>query len=204
METKNYNYFYDEDGTKIVINGLKDYRELPQMSAVLILKNNQYIREMKRQKLSCISSDVISPDYNASGAMYILFSYILHRFDFYLSAENCLENEVSKYLQICEDLIPELLYEAKYYNYSPQGKPPRLCSYLENYNELPERIRFLFFLSLNHVIGLHRGLSSCFYYVEKYFQLAKHEGRACKNEFGGSANILHKLFDTFSFPQQNS
>ena len=202
METKNFNYFYNEDGNIIVINDLKNYDELPQMSALLILKNNQYVREMREKILSCIPNDVISPDYNASGAMYILFSYILNRFNFYLSAENCEKRQVSDYLQICENLIPELLYKAKYYNPPfPKEKPSEPCSYMDSFKKLPERIRFLFFLAVNNVGRYHSGLSSCLFYVEKYLHLEENEGRACKNDFGASFDILHDLFDVFSFPQ---
>ncbi len=204
METKNYNYFYNEGGGRIVINNIKDYEELPQMSAVLILKNNQYVREMREQKLSCITNDVVSPDYNASGAMYIIFSYILSRFHFHLRTENCEDHQISEYLQVCEKLIPELLYKAKYYNPPfPKEKPSEPWSYMINFKKLPERIRFLFFLALSIVSRYHYGLSSCLFYVEKYLQLEEHEGRACKNDFGASLDILYDLFDTFSFPQHN-
>lgn len=206
VKTENYNYFYDETGFKIVINELKDYSRLPQMSAIMILKNNQYVREMQVQKLSCIPHDIISPDYNASGAMYILFSYILNRFDFFLSAEKCTEEQVFEYLQTCKKLIPELLYKAKYCNppFFPKEKPVEPYSYMVNFKILPERIRFLFFLAFNHVNRYQSGISSCLFYVAKYLQLEENEGRACKNEFGVSLRILHDLFDTFSFPQLNS
>jgi len=198
---ENYNYLYDESGHRVTIYGRDDYENLPDLSPLLILKNNQYVKEMQEIALSCIPMDIVSPNYNSSGAMYITFLYILCRFSFYLFAENCTNDQINDYLRKCENLIPELLYKAKYRNKEvfSSNIPMEPESRMDDFDNFPERIRFLFFLALKSQTVWLSATSS---YLEKLPNLKEGEGRLCKNDFGASINILCDTFDSFSFPKK--
>ncbi len=202
---KNYNYFYNEESKIINIVAFLDYYNafgsLPQMTPVFILKNNRYIREMEQLKLSCISNDIIySGDYNASGQMYILFLYVLERFRLKLDVSGYSSENIAEYIEICERLIPEFLYKAKYSNSLafPENKPLSPISCIYKFRKLPERVRFLFFLGMQDILRYYAGLCLSFVYVEQVLGLLKHEGRYSKNGYGAASAILYLEFDTFT------
>lgn len=199
----NYQYFYTKEGGLVSINTIEDYATLPQMTPELLLFNNKYIRELREKKLTCIPGDVVYSEYNASGAMYILFCYIMHFYSMRLHSmafveKKISEKEVNYYLHVCEMLLPSLLYKAKYsnQNHLPQNMPSEPYTYMDEYDKLPEMIRIIFTLITVKVCALYVGMSRCFVYMENKLQLEKGEGLIFQNAFDDSARILDERFQT--------
>lgn len=186
MET---NYIYNEEGEKLFLNGFEDYRKLPDMTPVLILKNNQYIREINKITFPFIKDDIVFEYQNESGAAYVLFVFMLQCFELLLDCENISHDERIRLVKIYEKLIPEILYEAKY-GISHNKKPKKPKTYIEEVNTLPDFIRFLFFKAMSRVCDRYTGMASCLTYVERALLLPKYEGQFSKNDYASCISYV--------------
>lgn len=192
-----YEYLYDKNSKRIEINDSNFMvpSSLPALDIELMFKNKQYITEV--QKLNLFSFD--SEKYQGSSAVFICYLYACNTFAGFLEET---DENIASYRNLFRELSKRILFFAQHSNLNDQKSCIESLDEVAQFKKLPNRVKWLFLLSINSVQSI---CSGCF--KNPSFLLKKHKElhKFCSHEFYYANNFLNQVFTgiLYSHTKQN-